>query len=400
MIQKDGTRQAQGNKSNRRESLKTTCAIPNTGRICLVFVSADFREHAMGYNFKGFFQKINREKFNLIAVSLKKVEASPMQQLFREIFNQFYDVDEMSDLEIVNLVRRLNCDIAVDMMGDTHMNRQNLFAAGLAPIQVNQFSWISEPGIYDYMISDYVTTPGKYKEFYSEKIIRVPGTLFAFDDERKVKLEPFSRAEMGLPRDAFIYCAFNNAFKINPKAFAAWMRILKEVPQGILWLRAYNSLTEINLRKEATKQGVDPNRLYFAPREEDHQKHISRQQAADVFLDTFPFNAQTTATDALLAGLPVLTCPGEGPMSRIAASILNAADLSELVCDSLESYVKLAVALSNDHQKIIDLKQRIIESKQKSRFFNTAYYTQTMESAYIAMERRSKLGLPPVDIDL
>ena len=401
ILKKLGERKARENYvAPNKYSNSSYSKIANINKLRIGFISADFRQHAMGYNFRGFFERIDKEKFEIIAISLLELKDNSFQNEFRRIFDGFYDVDRMANSDLIQFIKNLSLDICVDMMGDTALSRQYLFSTRLASIHINQFSWVSEPGLYDYMISDFTVTPDKYRELYSEKIVRIPGTLFAYDDKRKRPLSIPTRESLDLPDGKFIFCAFNNSFKLNPKIYSVWMRILIRLPNSVLWLRSFNSIANENLRQEASKRGVSPDRIYFAPVVENHEDHISRQSVANVFLDTMPFNAQTTAVDALVAGLPIITTPGETPMSRIAASILTAAELPELITNNLKEYEDLAVALALDFAKLKQFKEKIDHSYVNSRFFNTSYYTNMIENAYIEMYHRHSLGAPPIHFDI
>ena len=359
------------------------------GKIKIAFLSADFTEHPMGYNFVGFFENLDRAKFEVIAVSFIQVSNSPLSQRLVAAFDVFKAVDKLSDAEVCKWVRDQNVDIAVDMMGPTLNSRQGIFAMRCAPIQVNQFSWTSGAPYMDYIIADPVSMPEQYAHGYTEKLAYVPHTLFATDDKREIAERTPLRSEENLPEQGLVFCCFNNSHKITPEVFDVWMRILQRAPESVLWIRSAGSSMEKNLCEEAQKREVDPKRLIFAGRVESMAQHLARYRLADLFLDTFPFCAQTTASDALWAGVPVVTCVGESSMSRICASMLHTLDMLELVTNSLQEYEQKVLELAQNEQKLREVKQQLAYQTQVSPLFNTALYTRNIEKAYLAMINNS-----------
>jgi predicted O-linked N-acetylglucosamine transferase (SPINDLY family) len=336
----------------------------------------------MGYNFVGFFENLDRSKFEVIAVSFIEVSDSPLSQRLVAAFDEFKIVDKMTDTEVCQWMREKHIDIAVDMMGPTLNNRQGIFAMRCAPVQVNQFSWTSGAPYMDYIIADPVSMPQEYAAGYSEKLAYVPHTLFATDDKREVAQTTPLRSHENLPEQGMVFCCFNNSLKITPEVFSVWMGILQKVPDSVLWIRSAGASMEKNLCQEAQSRGVDPARLIFARRVESMPEHLARYRLADLFLDTFPFCAQTTASDALWAGVPVVTCVGESSMSRICASLLHALDMPELVTGSLQEYERKVLELANDRNKLEETKQKLKVQRQTAPLFNTALYTRNIEQAY------------------
>jgi predicted O-linked N-acetylglucosamine transferase (SPINDLY family) len=352
------------------------------GKTKIAFLSADFSEHPMGYNFVGFFENLDRSKFEVIAVSFIQVSDSPLFQRLVAAFDVFKMVDKLADSEVCQWMREQQIDIAVDMMGPTLNNRQGIFAMRCAPVQVNQFSWTSGAPYMDYIIADPVSMPKEYAAGYSEKLAYVPHTLFATDDKREVAEKTPQRSEENLPEQGIVFCCFNNSHKITPEVFDVWMRVLQKVPNSVLWIRSAGDSMEKNLNEEAKSRGVDPKRLVFAARVPSMKEHLARYRLADLFLDTFPFCAQTTASDALWAGVPVVTCVGESSMSRICASLLHALDMPELVTGSLQEYEGKVLELAKDRAKIQEVRKKLQVQKAVAPLFNTALYTRNIENAY------------------
>ena len=364
-------------------------------KIKVAFLSADFSEHPMGYNFVGFFENIDRSKFEVIAVSFIQVSDSPLSKRLVAAFDAFKMVYKMADSEVCQWIREQNVDIAVDMMGPTLNNRQGIFAMRCAPVQVNQFSWTSGAPYMDYIIADPVSMPEEYADGYSEKLAYVPHTLFATDDKREVAERTPLRSEEGLPEHGVVFCCFNSSHKITPEVFDVWMRILEKVPDSVLWIRSAGASMEKNLCAEAQSRGVDPKRMVFAGKVPSMADHLARYRLADLFLDTFPFCAQTTASDALWAGVPVVTCVGESSMSRICASLLHALDMTELVTRSLQEYESKVLELANDAAKLQEARKKLQVQKSVAPLFNTALYTRNIEYAYmntLSLEKPIKLN--------
>ena len=390
------------NHNNFENNISISNSSDNYGgkKIKLAFLSADFKEHPMGYNFVGFFEKIDRSKFEVIAVSFLNVSDSPLSKRLVAAFDLFKVVDKLTDTEVCKWIVENNVDIAVDMMGDTDDNRNDIFAMRCAPIQVNQFSWTSGATFIDYIIADPISIPEEYAYGYSEKLAYVPHTLFATDNKKEISINTPSRAEQQLPEQGFIFCCFNNNFKITPYVFDVWMNILKKVPGSVLWIKGGRESLEANLRREATERGVDASRLVFARQIPSMQDHLARYRLADVFLDTFPFCAQTTASDALWAGVPVVTRVGETSMSRICASLLHALEMPELVTATHEAYADLAIELALNPAKLKAVKDKLEHNRHTAPLFDTQQYTRDIETAYKKMYERYKSNLPPEHIRL
>jgi predicted O-linked N-acetylglucosamine transferase (SPINDLY family) len=371
-------------------------------RIRLAYVSCDFKAHPATLNNIGMWERHDRARFEVIAVSygpLVQEGATPEGQMRARLvkaFDRFLDVGDKSDEQIAGLMRELEVDIAVDISGTMQGSRQGILAHRAAPVQVNMYGYTSGAPYLDYIVADRVVMPPEHREGYTEKVVYMPDAWLANDATRQVSDRQFTRAELGLPEVGVVYCSFNNAYKINPQMFDVWMRILQRVPGSVLWLQGggQEGIKE-NLRKEASARGVDPARLVFAVKLESMEEHLARHRVADVFLDTLPFNAQTTAVDALWAGLPVLTCMGESILARMAGSVLMALGLPELVSKDWQEYEEKAVRVGLEEGYAKSLKEKLERNRKGSPLFDTQRLTHNMERAYEQMHHRVQQGLGP-----
>jgi protein O-GlcNAc transferase len=364
-------------------------------RIRLAYVSADLQEHATAYLTAGMIEHHDRSKFEIIAVSFGPAEDSPTRHRLMRGFDRFLDVRAQSDQAVAQLIRGLEVDIAVDLKGFTADARTGIFAKRPAPIQV---SYLGYPGTMgadyiDYVIADRVVLPENQRALFSEQAVYLPDSYQVNDATRRIAVSP-SRAEMLLPERAFVFCCFNSCFKITPDVFDVWMRLLRTVEDSVLWLFAGNAVAPRNLRSEAQRRGVDPERLIFAP-QLAHQRHLARHRHADLFLDTLHYNAHTSASDALWAGLPVLTCMGETFASRVAGSLLSAVGLPELITCSLTDYEALALALARDPARLAAVRDKLADNLTVAPLFDTARFTRHIEMAYTTMWERAERGEPP-----
>jgi predicted O-linked N-acetylglucosamine transferase (SPINDLY family) len=314
-------------------------------------------------------------------------------------FDQFIEVGRKSDIEVAKLSRDLNIDIAVDLKGFTQDARTGIFSYRAAPIQVNYLGYPGTMGAdyIDYIIADKTLIPLESQSCYSEKVIYLPDSYQVNDRKRTILDRQFTRQELGLPENGFIFCCFNNNFKILPATFASWMRILKAVEGSALWLFQDNPWVVDNLKKEASNHGIDGSRLVFAERM-PLSEHLARHQQADLFLDTLPYNSGTTASDALWAGLPVLTCMGESFASRVAASLLKAIELPELITRTQSEYEATAIELANNPKLYKTVKSKLERNRLQTRLFDTQSFTKNIENAFIKMYQRYQADLPPDNI--
>jgi protein O-GlcNAc transferase len=365
-------------------------------RLRLAYVSADLREHAVSYLLAGVLERHDRERFETYAIALRPAEESPTGARVRAAFRQFIDVSAKTDREVAELMRGLEIDIAVDLTGYTQGFRPRILALGAAPIQVGYLGYPGTMGapIVDYLIADDFVVPADRRSHYAEAIAYLPECFQANDDRRVISERRFARSELGLPETAFVFCCLNNSHKINPRMFDIWMRILARIPHAVLWLLSHEREVRGNLRREAARRGVDPDRLVFAERL-PYPEHLARVQLADLFLDTLPFNAGTTASDALWAGVPVLSCAGDAFAARMSGSLLRAVGLPELITTSIEDYEAQALRLAAEPKHLLPLRERLAVNRSSAPLFDTARFTAHLEAAYLEMSRRHERGERP-----
>jgi predicted O-linked N-acetylglucosamine transferase (SPINDLY family) len=379
-------------------------SIPKRARspkIRIGYYSADFHNHATSILIAGLLEQHDRNRFELIGFSFGPDRQDEMRQRVSAAFDQFIDVRMKSDQEVAQLSRLLGIDIAVDLKGYTQDNRMGIFSYRAAPVQV---SYLGYPGTVgapymDYLIADRTLVPELSQKHYSEKIVYLPGSYQVNDRKRRISERIYTRAEVGLPEQGFVFCCFNNNYKITPEVFDSWVRILNAVPGSVLWLFEDHATASTNLRKEAAQRGLDPNRLVFAT-QMMLSEHLARHRLADLFLDTLPYNAHTTASDALWAGLPVLTQAGESFAARVAASLLNAIGLPELITETQTEYESLAIELAHNPARLSALKVKLEQNRLTAPLFDTNLYTRNLEAAYSAMYERYQADLPPEHIYL
>jgi predicted O-linked N-acetylglucosamine transferase (SPINDLY family) len=324
-----------------------------------------------------------------------------MHQRLVNAFDQFIDVNSMTDQQVAELSREMGIDIAIDLKGYTTNSRTGIFSHRAAPIQVNYLGYPASMGTdyMDYIIADHIIIPQENRPFFKEKIVYLPNSYQVNDSKRKVSERIFTRPELDLPENGFVYCCFNNNLKITPNIFDSWTRILKAVPGSVLWLLEDNALAKANLIQEAQSRGLSEDCLVFAGRL-DLPEHLARHRVADLFIDTVPCNAHTTASDALWVGLPVLTILGETFAGRVAASLLSAINMPELIAKSLNEYEALAIDLAKNPEKLKALKEKLQQNRLTTPLFNTQLSTDQVESAYIKMYERYQTGLPPEHLEI
>ncbi len=365
-------------------------------RIRIAYLSADFRDHALAWLMAGLFELHDRERFETIALSFGPDSAGEMRTRLEAAFDRFIDIRPKSDREVAAMMRALEVDIAVDLNGFTADARTGIFALRPAPIQVNYLGYPGTMGAdyIDYILADRWVIPEADQQHYAEKIVYLPDTYQVNDRKRRIGERTPARAALGLPETGFVFCSFNNNYKITPFMFDIWMRLLHQVEGSVLWLLEGNAAVVRNLRREAEKRRVAPDRLVFAPRMK-LEDHLARHRRADLFLDTLPYNAHTTASDALWAGLPLVTCLGSTFAGRVAASLLDAVGLPELIARSLEDYEALALALANDRTRLASLKSRLAQNRETFPLFDTDRFRRHIENAYATMWQRHQRGEPP-----
>ncbi len=365
-------------------------------RLRVGYFSSDLRNHAVAYLTAGLFEQHDRERFEVHAFYFGPVNDDPWHLRLKSAFEQFHAVSELSERELATLIRKLEIDILVDLNGHTQGARTDVLAMRPAPLQVNYIGYPGSMGAdyIDYIIADPIVIPAEGRTHYSEKTVWLPDTFQANDNRKEIADTARSRAELGLPEQGFVFCCFNNSYKITPAEFAIWMRLLQQVAGSVLWLAEADPVATANLRQEATRRGVDAQRLIFTERM-PLADYLASYRQADLFLDTFGYNAGTTASDALWAGLPVLTCLGETFAQRMAGSLLNAIGLPELVTKSPSEYEMLALALATDPTRLAVLRDRLANNRARAPLFDTRRFTRHLEQAYLAMQQRVDAGLLP-----
>lgn len=365
-------------------------------KIRVAYLSADFHDHATAYLMAELFERHDHQRFEIVALSFGPDSKGAMRQRLLRSFDRFVDVRAKSDREAAGLLRDMEIDIAIDLKGFTTDGRPGILAQRPAPVQVNYLGFPGSMGAeyIDYILADRYVVPEEHQRFYSEKVVWLPDSYQANDTRRQIAKTTPTRAECGLPASGFVFCCFNNNYKITPAVFDVWMRLLTEVSGSVLWLLQDNAAVPRNLRSEALRRGVAAQRLVFAPRL-DLDRHLARHQVADLFLDTLPCNAHTTASDALWAGLPVLTCMGTTFPGRVAASLLNAVGLPELVTENLADYEALALKLARCPELLSDIRARLSRNRSEYPLFDTKRFCSHIESAYTLMWERHQRGDPP-----
>ena len=369
------------------------------GRIRLAYFSTDFKEHPVSYLLAKVLEQHDRDRFEIFGYSLHGKDQSNIRQRIEKSFDNFQDVEGISDLDIAHQARKDEIDIAVDLNGFTQNARTAIFAYRAAPIQINYLGYPGTLGadFIDYIIADTTLIPDQNQKYFSEKPIYLPNTYMPTDDSRVLSQKEIMRSDLGLPEDAFVFCCFNNNYKISSAEFDIWMRILSKVPNSALWLRKSNSFSHINLSNEAIKRKIDPSRIIFAEKM-PMPEHLARHRLADLFIDTFAFNAHTTATEALWAGLPVVTKLGQGFAARVAASLLNAVGLPELITKDEKEYENLILTLASKPRYLAKIKEKLLSNLSTHPLFDTEQYTKHLEDGFQQAYNNYYAGNPPMTI--
>jgi predicted O-linked N-acetylglucosamine transferase (SPINDLY family) len=376
---------------------------PQSQKISIAYFSPDFRNHPVSFLTSELFEIHDRGRFEVFAFSLQKVLIGDETNLrLRKGFDRFIDVDDMSDREIAQLARDLEIDIAIDLAGPTQYSRTGIFSYRAAPIQVN---WLGYPGtigadFIDYIVADKIIIPEAHQQFYNEKIVCLPNIYMVDDSRRTASTRAFTREECRLPQNAFVFCCFNNDYKFNPQVLDSWSRILLAAKNSVIWISENNEYFRANITIEFEKRGIDSMRVVFAPRVDLMADHLARYTLADLFLDTHPYNAHTTAVDSLKAGIPVITLKGQSFPSRVAASLLNAVGLPELITSTQEEYEALAIELAMNTKKLADIKLKLANNCLTAPLFDTPLFTKNLEAAYIKMVERYRVDSQPDHITI
>jgi predicted O-linked N-acetylglucosamine transferase (SPINDLY family) len=366
-------------------------------KLRLAYLSGDFRLHAVAFLVAELFERHDRSRFEVIGVSCGPDDSSDMRSRLAAAFDRFIDARSKSDREVAELLHALGIDITIDLAGHTQHGRLGILAMRPAPIQASYLGFPATTGadFIDYIIADAIVLPFDQQPYYTERIVHLPDTYQVNDSRRAIAARVPTREELGLPEQGVVFCCFNNTWKMAPPVFDVWMRLLDRIAGSVLWLRCDKPRAEANLRREAAARGIDPARLVFADTLPDYRDHLARHRAADLFLDTLPFNAHTTASDALWAGVPVLTCRGRTFAGRVAPSLLNAVGLPQLVTDSLDDYEGLALRLATEPALLRAFRRTLEENRLRSPLFDTARFCRHIEAAYTMMWEIWQRGEPP-----
>ncbi len=354
-------------------------------KISIGYLSADFRQHPVAFLMAEIFELHDRDRFNVIAYSSGMDDHSTMRKRLESAFDNFVDIQNDPDEVVARKIYEDNIDILIDLTGHTQDSRSAILSLRPAPIQVNYLGYPGTMGadFVDFIIADRFTIPPEMQQHYTESVVWMPD-CFQANDRTRPRLAPPSRKDCGLTESDFVFCCFNQTFKFTPDVFNIWCRLLNAVPGSVLWIAVSNSHTEGNLRREAVSRGVASERIIIAPLLPPNE-HLARMQCADLFLDTLPYNAGTTCSDALWMGLPVITCAGDSFVSRMAGSLLTSIGVPELITYNLEDYYHLALDLATDSEKLKAIRNRIIASRDTSPLFDSARFTRNLESVYIQM---------------
>ncbi|MVO18649.1 tetratricopeptide repeat protein [Parasedimentitalea huanghaiensis] len=365
-------------------------------RLRVGYFSADFHAHATMHLMGGLFEQHDPDRFEVVAYSYGPNRQDDSRKRLLSHVAQFREMSNVSNTNFVAAVQADKLDIAVDLKGYTGDNRSALFATRLAPVHMSYLGYPGTMGTpaFDYLIGDHTVCPPGSERHYSEHLMRMPHSYQINDDQRQISDRQFTREACGLPKDAFVFCSFNNSYKITPREFDIWMRLLAQVDDSVLWLLRSNEWSQANLQREAEARGIDPSRLIFADRM-PQQDHLARQKLADLFLDTFIYNAHTTASDALWAGLPVLTLMGQQFASRVGASLLNAVGLPELITQSEGDYEARALELARSPDDLLGLRNKLATNRNTAPLFQTKAFTRALERGFDMAFDRYLNGLAP-----
>jgi predicted O-linked N-acetylglucosamine transferase (SPINDLY family) len=364
------------------------------GKIRIGYVSGEFRQQATSLLLVGVLEHHDRERFEIIAIDNGHGDGSEIRARIEGAVNEVVAIQGQSDPEAAETIRAKQIDILVNLNGYFGDGRTGVFARRPAPVQVNYLGFPGTLGApyMDYIVADRRVLPEADKAFYAEKVAWLPHCYQANDRDRPISPRAFTRAECGLPADGFVFCCFNNSYKITPDTFDRWMRILTQVEGSVLWLLEDGPEVVANLKREAAARGVDAARLVFAGRLPPAE-HLARHRCADLFLDTLPYNAHTTASDALWAGLPILTCPGETFAGRVAASLLDNVHLPELIAPTPDAYERMAIELAGQPDVHAAVVRKVRDGRLTTPLFDTQAFTRDLEAAFAEMHRRHVAGL-------
>lgn len=371
---------------------------PN-GKIRIGYLSGEFRQQATSLLLVGVLEQHDKSAFEIFAIDNGYDDGSDIRRRIAGAVDGIVDISARNDPQAVDAIRAQRIDILVNLNGYFGEQRTGVFARRAAPVQVNYlgFPGTLGAGFMDYILADQHVLPPEHRQFYNEKVAWLPNCYQANDDRREISTRVFTRAEAGLPAQGFVFCCFNNAYKITPDVFDSWMRILSAVDGSVLWLLEDSAAAVANLRREAQVRGVDPARLVFAVRMSPAE-HLARHRCADLFLDTLPYNAHTTASDALWAGLPLLTRRGETFAGRVAASLLQNLGMPELIAAKRDDYERMAIELAQDPGRLSSIREKVSANRLTMPAFDTRRLARDIETAFRKMAERARAGLAPSHI--
>ena len=352
-------------------------------KINIAYISANFCEHAVSNQISEIFKLHNKKKFNTFGFYLGTKNDKKLKEI-KNSFNKFFDISQISTEKVIQIIKDLKIDIAIDLMGFTNSNRYKIFEKRCAPIQASYLGFAGTTGLknMDYLIADKNVILSNYKKYYSEKIIYLPNSFMPNNENQIISKKKFTKAEEGLPENTVVYCCFNKHYKITPRVFDIWIDILKNVENSILWLNSAEQSTKNNLLEYSKKKGLSSKRIIFTERSMNYSDYLSKHQLADIFLDTSPFSAHSTGCGSLLAGVPIITLSGKSYANNVCSSLLKAINMEELISKNLDEYKSKAIALGKNPKKLLNIKKKIKNNNINKNFFNSKIYTQNLEKAF------------------
>ena len=352
-------------------------------KINIAYISANFCEHAVSNQISEIFKLHNKEKFNTFGFYLGTKNDKKLKEI-KNSFNKFFDISQISTEKVIQIIKDLKIDIAIDLMGFTNSNRYKIFEKRCAPIQASYLGFAGTTGLknMDYLIADKNVILSNYKKYYSEKTIYLPNSFMPNNENQIISKKKFTKAEEGLPENTVVYCCFNKHYKITPRVFDIWIDILKNVENSILWLNSAEQSTKNNLLEYSKKKGLSSKRIIFTERSMNYSDYLSKHQLADIFLDTSPFSAHSTGCGSLLAGVPIITLSGKSYANNVCSSLLKAINMEELISKNLDEYKSKAIALGKNPKKLLNIKKKIKNNNISKTLFNSKIYTQNLEKAF------------------
>ncbi len=375
-----------------KQDIAGTFSVSDRSKIRIAYLSGDFCEHATAYLTAGLFESHDRSRFEVLGISYGPDDGTAMRRRLVRAFDRFFDVSERSDRDVARGLRELDVDILIDLKGHTRGARTAILAYRPAPVQVNFLGYPGTTGApyVDYVVGDATVLPHDEQLWYDEAIVHLPYCYQPQDSAFTAGMRP-SREFLGLPQNAFVFCCFNNHWKLTEPVFATWMDLLKSVDESVLWLLVDSASARERIRRYTACNGVDPARVIFADRA-SHDEHLARHGAADLFLDTWPYGAHTTASDALRSHLPVITTNGRAFQGRVAASLLRALNLEELICRSADEYRAAATQLAREPTRLFRVRETLQANLSNGRLFNVGSYCRSLEAAFLHMHKVRREG--------